>query len=1099
MRGLPVLLTLAALTAGAVPAAGKPYARTLTIREPLGATWTDELVHRDVTVRQPGVAAHTFALSDPSGRPVRVQVQVLEGTPKAVRRARLWWKMTLPMDRELAYRLTWRDDGRLPKGSVRSGPRPGGGLTVRRRGDRLVLSTGSAEVALAAPAKAFDRPQPLSRVPGPIQGVRPSPGQGPWCGTWRWRGPGRVRAVETTVEADGPLWARVRLRYVFREEKRRYVVAVRAVLGEPWIEFRETYRVGEGGRAALTLKAHLQPTEVLWLPWAGGVGRSGPAQGLRREPLAAMSAGGQPFATLRPRWARWPDAAQACLALGEADGSDRSRAAAVGAVMVRPAAWTRPYEQFPSVRAIGDGSGMTVAFPLEAGGRAWALLAGPVARFDTKGDLQGLIRRMADLPLDRVLNACVLAWKRDPDRSAPHILTTGERLSAIRADMAAGRDTPTARLIGRVLADETADEDDRLLAAYLAGRRGTLPAMPIRPDAFLGRAYGDAFLAPEAYPRRLPEALTRMDLSSAGRPAGGPAVALLGYRFTDPNYWPALADGWPLDRPERFPWMVAVPAQAAAMMPDHPHAGRWMAGALGQVRSALRRAVRGAGQGPGPNGVRPVQVPLGTERLLETLDRFLPVMRAAQHADLARPQRDPHGRGPNGADPFTWPEVRAGLEWVRHLHTPPDPRLGRRLLVTAGGGGWGDDVGRLFGIAAAGVAPSDPDLARLWMAIYRDYYGEAGSGDLATDVLLADPSLEGRPTAETDWPSGARDGFGAVLRSRVGSPREAFVAFRCGGVSEGGRGDAMSFHFTGAGVPIAPAWHTPAGLVPIQEPMHNRVTLGEHENMDAPGRLLGVWRSAAADVAAGQARTTHLRRMPARPDEVEPGTALARRRLETPARYRRWLMLVKHPDGSALEDYLVVRDEPASTEPATFNLFVLAQRVRQAGRRFRFDGQLPADAVLYLVTPEPENVTRSAWGWSRPFGSLRERNLGRSGPARNGAAGGGQAAVPAQRDPNGSDVDPAQRPWRRGELQQWVRVRARPGRPFLAVLYPCPKGREPPAFEPLADGRGVRVRLGEEDEAVYLASEPPKEAGGQAAVRRGGKRTVVVKRAVKPL
>jgi len=134
MPRLAVLLTLAALTAGAVPAAGKQYARTLTIREPLGTTWTDELVHRDVAISEPRVAAGTFALIDPDGQPVRVQVQVLKGTPNAVRRARLWWKMTLPMDREVAYRLTWRDDGRR-------GQRPGGGLTVRRQGDRLLLST----------------------------------------------------------------------------------------------------------------------------------------------------------------------------------------------------------------------------------------------------------------------------------------------------------------------------------------------------------------------------------------------------------------------------------------------------------------------------------------------------------------------------------------------------------------------------------------------------------------------------------------------------------------------------------------------------------------------------------------------------------------------------------------------------------------------------------------------------------------------------------------------------------------------------------------------------------------------------------------------
>jgi len=1033
MRRLSVLLLFVALVAVAAPVRAKQYARTLTLREPLGYTWTDELVHRDVTIAEQAVAAKTFSLADPQGQPVPLQVRVLKGKPSAVSRVRLWWKATLPKDEAVRYRLTYRDDGR-------PGRRPAGGVTAGREGDRLVVSTGVAAVALPAFAKAFAKPIPLAKAPPPVFGVRIPPGDGPWLGTWQLEGPGQVRRVEATVEADGPVRAEVRLRYTFSNAEHQYEVAVEAVAGEPWFGLRETYRLGEGSRARFTLQAHLQPTEALWLPWYVGDGQPRPAYAIRREPLAGKVAGGAPFATLRPRWAERADTAQVCLAVGEGDGADRP---AVGAVMVRPAEWVRPYEQFPQARALANGRGMAIGFPLVAGRRAWALLAGPVSRFDTKGELQGLVRRRADVPLDRVLATCVFAWDRDPNRPGPHVLTTASRLKQIRVDVAAVRDTPATRLIRQALASGSAE--DRILAEFLAGRRRDLPTLRFSPGVILGRSYQDAFLAPGAYPRRLPEALAGADLASAGA-AGSPAIALLGYVFTDPNFgWPR--GGWDPGRADARATLLTVPAYAAAMMPDHPHAKRWMTRALEGLRADLRRVSPVAGRKP----VHP-------DRLAGTLARALPVLRAAQNAGLA--------------DGFTWPEVREGLECLRNLHTPPDPRLGRRVLVPFGEqAGWSDAVGRLFGMAAAGVRASDAGLAAVWMGVYRAYYGDAGSGDLAADVLLTDPSLRAAPPGSTNWPSRAYEGFGAVLRSRADTPRETFVTLRCGGAAPHGRGDAMSLTVAGAGAPITPAWHAPADVFLPQEHMHNRVTLGEDENMDAAGRLLVLERSAAADVAVAEARTTHLRHMPHRPEEATRGTALARRRLDRSARYRRWVMLVKHPAGSVLEDYVVVRDEVSGAEPATLNLLVLARRVWRQGRRLRFEGQLAADALVYVASAAPEGVTLAEWGWP---------------------AGNRSAIIPPGFEP-GRDT------WRNGEVQQWVRVRGRPEATFLTVVYPYPKGGAEPTFEPVAGGRGVCVTLGRASETVYLAADPPKEAGGQAAVVRGGQRTVVVEKEVKPM
>jgi len=1025
------MLGVLAALCGRLPAG--EYRQTITFREPVGHTWTDELVHRDVRIPEAKVAAQTFALADSDGDPVPVQVEVLEGKPDAVRRARLWMRISLPKNGQTTYRLTYRDDGRKAR-------QPAGGLTVRRDGDRLILSTGVAEVAIPAPSKPFSRPLDLAKTPAPVVGVRLH-GAKSWYGRWQLHGTGRVKEIRTTVEAAGPVRGEVRLKYILDERGRTYETAIRAVRGEPWIDVDEKYRLGEGAGMACVLSDRLRPSEVLWLPWfIGTAGGARPAYDVRRDHLAERVRKGGHFATLRPRRSQVPDSTQVCLVIGSGDGRP-----AVGAVMVCPGEWSRPYQQFPTVRALEDGDGMALEFPLADGRRRWALLAGPVKRFDSKGKLQALIRSHADIPLDRALNEWVLQWKRDPARPAPHILTTHERLQKIRDDVAGGKDTPAARLVMDVVRGKV--RGDRHLAEFLAGRRERLPGAGLGAAMYLGRSYQDAFLAPGAYPRRLAPAMVRADLSAAGRPAGDARAALLGYVFADPNYRPGFSGGWDAGAAAHHREMYGLGIYAAAMLPDHPHARRWMDRALRDLRTDVRRTVAtedGVGRtSPGEQAA--------------ALGEMLRLARAAQNSGLA--------------DPFEWPEWRASIEFLRHLHTPPDPRLGRRSLAPLGDTSpWQDGVGRLFGIAAAGIRKRDPKTAGVWQALYRHYYGAGGSGDLATDVLLADPYAPAGRLEGGDWNSRALKGFGAVLRSRFGTPHEAFVALKCGSARGGYHGDALSFHFFGAGMPIALDWHSGGAPRMDQEHMHNRVSLGDDENMDAAGQLLALKTSAVGDVAVGQVRTTRLRRLPRWPHETPEGAAFPRRRLNQTARYRRLLMLVKHEAGSALEDYLVIRDEIASSEPAAFNLWVLARSVTQEGQTFRFDGQLAADAVLYMARVENERVHLGRWGWPKRDASSEIPEGFRIGEDR----------------------------WRNGELQQWVRVTEPPGRPFLAVLYPYRKGSESPVFQTLADGKGVRITLGRTREEVYLATEPPRGVDGQAVIRRGGKTTVLLKKGAVP-
>ncbi len=1029
MRRLAIIVACAAaaLLAPAPPACAINYHEVRSFSEPLGHTWEDELVHVDLDVSPEGVAADTFSVTLNEERRVPVQVEVLKGSPGDVRRVRLWFKITLPRGEEkFPVRITYNDQRKEAK-------QPGGTARVNRHDGRIEVSTGVAELLLKDGFRAKGGPVPLAELP-PILGARPA-GRDDWCGRWEAAGEAGVKRIDARIVASGPVWVEVRLRYQFAERDHAYELTIKAVDGEPWIDVIESHRLPEGSRMTATFGDRLRVREALWMPWfVWEDGKVRSKNSVVRVGLAER-AGEAPFTTLRPKWTQARDDAQVCLALGRGDGEP-----CVGALMTSPADWHNPYEQFVRVRALPGGEGLEYVFPLGDGRRHWALLAGPADRFDSESKLQHLMRRNADIPLDRVLNEWRFEWRRNTRDPAPHILMTWERLQQIRAEFQAGQDTPNVRLIRRVLDGEV--KGDRRLAEFLAGTRDDLGGRSVGGGGlYLGRAYQDDFFNPTTYPRRLKRAIQTADLSSAGRPAGDAKAALLGYIFSDLNYWPGHENGWGVGNPNFHTDMYGLALYAAAMMPDHPHARGWMRFGVKNLRDDVRRVVflpGGAGyECPGYHSY--------------AFGHMVEMMKTIQNSGLG--------------DPFTWPEVRATVEFLRNIHTPPDPRLGRRTLASLGDThAWQEGTGHLLGMVAAGMKKSDPEFAARCMALYRHYYGREGTGDLVKDVLLVEQSVEAADLADMDWKSRQYPGFGAVLRSRFGTPGETFATFKCGSARGHYQGDELSFHFYGAGMPIALDWHCGYKPRPDQEHMHNRVNLGDDENMDAVGEMLAFRSTDAADVAVGQVETGRLRKMPRYAHQIVWQASYPRRTLERQARYRRYLMLVKHPENSALQDYLVVRDELDAAEPATFNLFVLARGVERKDRILHFDGQLDADAVLYVATPEPRKVKLDRWAWPKQDESSLIPKDFRIGEDR----------------------------WTRGELQQWARIAARPGEDFLAVLYPYRKGEKMPRFEALNGGRGLRVSLGDESEDVYLATDPPDGAGGQAVVKRGRDRTVVL-------
>ena len=111
-------------------------------------------------------------------------------------------------------------------------PVKGSSVRSTREGSTWVLDTGSLRIRVPATQTiATEAP-----VPGPLLSL--DRGQG-WVGssTLVPQGP-RVKSIETTVVESGPLFALVRVRYIFSGEQ-SYEATLKAVLGYPFVEFTE--------------------------------------------------------------------------------------------------------------------------------------------------------------------------------------------------------------------------------------------------------------------------------------------------------------------------------------------------------------------------------------------------------------------------------------------------------------------------------------------------------------------------------------------------------------------------------------------------------------------------------------------------------------------------------------------------------------------------------------------------------------------------------------------------------------------------------------------------------------------------------------------
>ncbi len=545
---------------------------------------------------------------------------------------------------------------------------------------------------------------------------------------------------------------------------------------------------------------------------------------------------------------------------------------------------------------------------------------------------------------------------------------------------------------------------------------------------YLAGYYNQHFFNPTTFPRNV---RAQLEKAFELKQVKSRDLAVLAYVFTDPNYWPGPAYPWQIGNPNFHTDMYNIPLKIGLLMPDHPHARRWLNYGVRETYDNLQRS-----SFPGGAWTESISYAGYFFQVAENIQRL-------REFGVT-----------NGFQ--SWPRVKDNAIYLALMHTPVDPRYGARQKAPIGDTSPGNYAKELhqLGEYFRGVDPIFAErLARFPQPWLREF----------------------------DLGSRSFPGFGAMLRGNAYDERhESFVTVKAGPARHHFQGDEQSFHFCGLGTPLAIDHACHYSPRPWSVAMHNRPDMNQKSPV-AVAELLAFKPAEVADFLLAEEKTTRISEVPMEPHHaIKPGWEYPVRRLDESQAWkmRRFVMLVKHdPARSRLPDYLVVQDEIASPEPVGWNLHVLGREIQELGasNRFHFPGQLDVDLTAHFLGLQVLQVEKRQWGWSGPSGTRRTLK-----GADYEAQCFGRFIPEDFKRGSWTETD--------GERTMWLRVLGPAGRTgWFVVLMPNLRGKPAPTVERLT-ANSARIQLGDEIETVYLGTASPYPA----AVEQGGTLTCLL-------
>ncbi len=999
---------------------------TVTLREGLGTAWQDELVHYRLELPAKVMFdADAVRVAPVKGAPIPSQVSdITRHADGSVASCKVWFKADLPPGATAAYTLT----------PGKRGPKPAEGVRIEPGENSVTLSTltsaGRIGIRLPAGENTYAWPVPAAETPGPVLALLLPSGRE--TGHGRFEVPFGVKSLRSEVTASGPLFAEVRVHYLF--DVGFWTFTARVEQGKPTVFVSEVLDTGYSGQQ---MPRSMRRHQTQWSPV---------------DRFYSLVLGGEKADAFKPSQAFYGSnnndpALMDVLKRTVPDGFEEIKnnwfAAAVHGFTID---WGRPEAVFflSGYASVLPRVGR-IARVVEPGGEAVGLIGLHTDRWHNPMSLHLRVTPARELVLSLPLQTYEQEWMSDGfGRFSPNY--TGKMLF---------NPTTLARRSYGIVLGKDENESERLLQGLFAIGASQAPSLdeakemvlewsdPLAADvgaaettekgkAMLAtlrrrveitRAAGDLARFSMAYHhgfgqgdfKKTQEVMANAatELTADDRREARRLLAFFAYDMHSPRRFP-YGTGFHLNNPNMTLMAVDARMKAVDLIKGHPMATAWGTESLNLAKAFVERFTRPSGA-PYENphyifGVTLGQLSTANEIMME------------------------QGLG----DAFDNDLFRRMMRFLPHWLTPPDPRfLGHRLALPLGNGsyqsvppGTGERLVRY-------LAPRHPELAAETQWMVNQTLPENERLTLVTDRIPALGSV-------------FYQDYGVSFRHGFGTPHETLfhmLAGNCFGHYEI-ETDQLAYTLYAKGQPIH--LHFGNGYFPIfMRPwLRNRVSIDhkwEIPERHEP-RVEAVELGTSADYVHAMKPIDQIQEMTEYPPgrgEPDPHQLTPKPVEDIPmTEWRRQVLFLKDPDPKG-PNYFVLHDSftGTPTRPTDLSLWFLSTEMKRVDDVYHFVGQCEVDMDLFVASP-----------------IMAEPETGRYGHVQH---------------PYGRRVgfDPKYHPGGKlGEEQQFIRFRQPAGQGYLVVLYPRLKEGDPAAAFTRLGERGVRIQTPVSTDTVFLST-----------------------------
>ncbi len=1009
----------------------------ITLHDGLGLDWKDELVHYPLNLPEKAVfEANAVEVAVKGHGAIPCQLSDIVRYPDgSVSSCKVWFRTDLGAGTTNVYIITPGKRGTMSAEPVK----------VEADAVSVTLSTltpaGRIGIRLPAGSKIYDWPAPAAETPGPVLALLLPSGRE--TGSGRFEVPFEVKSYQSEVTASGPLFAEVRVQYVF--DAGFWEFSARVEQGRQTILINEEFDTGYSGQQMpLSMKRHQtrwSPVDRFYSLVLGGE----KADGFRPSQVFFGANNNDPaFMDVLPR----------TIPAGFSEIRGNWFAAPVHGFNVD---WNRPGPVFflsgyaSSMPRVGR-----LARVVEPGGEAVGVIGLHTERWHNPMSLHLRVTPERELALSLPIQTYEQEWNSDGfGRFSPNY--TGKMLF----------NPPylAKRSYGIVLGNDENEKDNLLGGLFAVGASQALSLDWVKdmilewPDAqrdeagapetsengmealnylrrrvAIMRTAGDLARYSMAYHHGFGQTdynKVRNAMENAGteftaddRREAHRLLAFLAYDMHSACRFP-YGTGFHLNNPNMTIMAVDARMKMLGLVADHPMAPRWGEESLNLAKAFIERFTRESG------------APFENPHYI--LGVTLAQLTSANEIIMAQ------GVG----DAFDNELFVRMLGFLPNWLTPPDPRfLGYRLVLPLGN------------CSYQSVPPEMGERLVRYLASRRP----ESAGEIQWMVNQTLPEKERLTIVADRVPalgSVHYEDYGVSFRHGFGTPYETLfhmMAGNCFGHYEL-ETDQMAYTLYAKGQPIN--LHFGNGYFPIfNRPwLRNRVSIDhkwEIPERNEP-RIESVMLSETADYVRTvkpidqiQGRTEYP---PARGGQ-DPHSLTPEPVEDIPmTEWHRQALFLKDPDPKG-PNYFVLCDSFAGTptRPTDLSLWFLSTDMTRKGDVFHFVGQCEVDMDLFVAAPvnaEPETGS---------YGHVQQ-------------AYGRRVGFDPKYHPDG----------KLGETQQFVRFRQEPGKGYLVVLYPRLKEGDPEAqFTRLGDA-AVRVKTPVSTDTVILNSHPFSFKNGDLA------------------